>query len=167
MNILIAMMLVAEVLMWQPLAADVENVEPATILALIQIESTGDEDKDSESGTYKGLLQIGQAYMTDALEFAGQDPDDVSVLTGNGQYSIQVFDWYLQRYQFIHNYKPKWIAIIHKCGPRGALEIRSSVNDGATLMEAAQSSTTPGAAEFLRRFDKYYEQYSEPYGAGG
>jgi len=157
---LIAAVLAASVLSWTPEVVQVDNVEPATMLALIHMESTGDEGSRRAGSKYHGLLQISQPYMDDALEYAGQPADTVDSLMGDGRYSLQIFSWHMQRCQSVHNWNPRHIALVHKAGPVGAQAILDRVGSGVTLIDAAEASSTPTAGEFMRRFDSFRQIYN-------
>lgn len=66
------------------------------ILAIIAVESNGDDSARGDNGNAYGCLQIWQSYLTDANEFAGTNyiHDDMD----DRQKSIAVFTSYMQRY---------------------------------------------------------------------
>jgi hypothetical protein len=159
MQKVLAIMMVAQVLAWVPEISHIDNVDVATALALIHIESTGNEDAIG-STRYQGLLQIGQLYMTDALDYAGQPHDTPDSLVGDGRYSLQIFGWYMSKWDHVHNWEPRYIALTHKAGaPAARLIIKDAEESGDSLIDASERSSTPNTAEFIRRFDRFRQLY--------
>jgi len=91
------------------------------IMAIIAVESGGNDTARGDNGGAYGCLQIWQCYLTDANEFAGTnyihgDMDD-------RQKSIAVFTAYMQRYATEKRLgripTAEDIARIHNGGPNG------------------------------------------------
>jgi len=154
------------VLAWSPYVETVEELEREDVLALIFIESTGNPNA-VRGDTYFGLLQISDAYMQDALDFAGRDFMPARALVGDGIMSIRIFRWYMQRYESVHEWDPVMAALLHKMGPAGLKRVISNMTMGMNIYEAVEADSTPGALEYLIRFENAREAYREREGFSG
>ena len=156
---------VAAVLSFAPFVSqNVEKIDTVSVLALIHIESTGDERARRPNSQYYGLLQISQAYLTDALEHEGVDAFPIEELMGDGGLSIMVMYWYMQRYSFIHEWEPLRIALVHKAGPNVSQEVIEA-SKGGCLIRAAGQSRIPSSRAYLKRFKEHREMYKEALGS--
>lgn len=158
MNILMALV-VGSVLYWAPYTDHIEELERTDVLALIFVESTGDENARRQGSQYYGLLQISDAYMQDALEYAGREVQGVEVLIGDGERSLQVFYWYMQRYEFLHGWDAERVALLHKMGPGAMRGVNARMDKGNTLEEAVKACETPGAYQYLMRYREVRRAY--------
>lgn len=158
MNILMAVV-VSQVLMWAPHTDFIEELGYSDILALIFVESTGDENARRAGSQYYGLLQISDAYAQDAFEYAGREVQGAEVLMGNGGLSLQVFYWYMQRYEFLHGWNPEKMAVLHKMGPGAMRGVNARIDKGKTLEEAVEACETPGAHQYLMRYREVRRAY--------
>lgn len=153
------MLISSAVLGWLGELNVIENVEDRDMLAIIHIESTGDPYAKRHGSQYYGLLQVSDAYMQDALEYAGKEIVRAEVLHGDGAKSLRVFRWYMHRYSHLHEWKPELVALIHKCGPGGLAEILEGVENGLTMEESIKLNDTPGALDYLKKFRRYRVLY--------
>lgn len=91
------------------------------ILAIIAIESNGDNDAIGDDGKAQGCLQIWQCYIDDANQYAGTSytHDDAF----DREASIQIFTAYMRRYatedRLGRVVTAEDIARIHNGGPNG------------------------------------------------
>ena len=155
--------LVEDVLRWEGHTSIVTNMSTSDMLTLIYMESTGNPYARRPRSRFHGLLQISNAYMQDALEYAGHPIAPASTLMGDGVHSIQIFDWYMQRYSFLHQWNPKKVAMLHKMGPSGLGRVLARVENGTSLGDAVCDDNLAGACEYYKRFvtvRKYYKHCS-------
>lgn len=143
-------------------AFDLEHVEDHHMMALIHIESTGDECARREGSDYVGLLQIGDLYYEDAT-----GNTDSTELMCDGQASIDAFERYMRRYSDIHNWDPEMIAIMHKGGPSVAAEVSRKVKNGVDILTAAEQAQIEHVDRYLRKFRKYSGIYNDREGYTG
>lgn len=133
-----------------------DQVHVVDVLALIHVESGGDPFAHRAGSQFRGLLQIGRPYLTDALQWLGQEPRDQSTLHGDGAASIAATLAYLCRYAPYHLWDPTLIAVIHKGGPRTCRSIRDEEQAGgylhAAIDQAEVSIPIPALREYVRRF---------------
>lgn len=159
MNAVIATMVVSQVLSWAPLAEEtVDNrIELSTVLALIHVESTG--DPEATNGSYCGLMQIGDPYLEDALTYGGQAVMPAVELIGDAHTSLKAFSWYMQRWDHIHRWDPRYVALLHKAGPQVTRQVIDETAAGSTLIESAAKSVYPESGEYITRFDRLKSAY--------
>ena len=152
--------LTEDVLQWSDDTEIVGNMTEADMLTLIFMESTGDPTARRSGSRFYGLLQISDEYMQDALEHADLDAQPASVLMGEVRHSLQVFEWYMQRYEHHHNWRPEYVAMIHKAGPTGFNRMRRRYQQqDLTFEEAVCADETPGACQYYRRFQEVRPVY--------
>tara|TARA_R110000803_G_scaffold36364_1_gene78100 strand:+ start:43 stop:429 length:387 start_codon:yes stop_codon:yes gene_type:complete len=91
------------------------------ILALIMVESSGNNDAIGDNGKAYGCLQLHAAYVQDAAEYAGKNWVHEDAFDRNT--SIQIFKAYMARYateeRLGHKPTASDIARIHNGGPNG------------------------------------------------
>lgn len=149
-----------DVMRWGDDVKAVSRIPQADMLTLIFMESTGNPSARRPGSRFYGLLQISDIYMQDALEHAGLSVQPASTLMGQGRYSIQVFQWYMERYAFLHGWRPEYVAMIHKAGPGGFERIiKRAQNHDMTFEAAVCADQTPGACQFYRRFHEVRAAY--------
>lgn len=124
----------------------------ATVLALVHVESAGDESAVSKSGSFHGLLQIGVPYMKDACAQNKMPYVHPRVLVGDAAQSVWVFRLYMERYAKWHEWRPDYMALAHKAGA-GSLK---SVATGEVDIDDFKKWNTD---EYLRRFRAAYPIY--------
>lgn len=88
----------------------------STVLALIHIESSGRPKAISATGSFYGLLQIGEDYLKDACKQAGKPAFHPRELVGDAGRSIWACSQYMIRYQDRHEWNPDRMAFGHKTG---------------------------------------------------
>lgn len=150
----------------------------ATLLALVATESSGDEHADN--GTFRGLLQIGGPYLTDAREWLSSKrrpaevralldevPEHKDGLLGNARASAIVTCAYLERYEMRHGYDPHLVATIHKGGAGTAKTVKRELDKGVdlrTALERAEESRgVPNLVRYVlheRHFGGHLRDYS-------
>ena len=91
------------------------------IIALIMVESSGNNDAIGDNGKAYGCLQLHAAYVQDAAEYAGKNWVHEDAFDRNT--SIQIFKAYMARYateeRLGRNPTAADIARIHNGGPNG------------------------------------------------
>lgn len=150
-----------EVLAWEPSVVNlVDTLDPSVVLSLIHIESTGNPAARRAGSRYYGLLQISDMYIYDALDVVGSPREPASTLRGEGVESIRVFVWYMTRYEFLHNWEPEKVVVLHKVGPTAFQRIqRRMAREGVNFSDSVCRDSTPNACEYLERYRRYYEIY--------
>jgi len=116
------------------------------LLALVATESSGDPRADN--GTFKGLLQVGGPYLTDAREWIARHrpaylhevPAKKSGLLGDVRASALVVVAYLMRYEMRHDWEPYRIAAIHKGGAGTAKTLSRKLAAGLDLEVALEQT---------------------------
>lgn len=141
------------VLDWSEHSSVVSRLPKADILTLVFMESTGNSNARRPGSRFYGLLQISDEYMQDALEHADQNIRPASTLMGNGRHSFQIFQWYMERYSHLHNWRPEYVAMVHKAGPTGFSHILNKARqEDLTFEEAVCAGQTPRACAYYKRF---------------
>lgn len=91
------------------------------ILALILVESNGNDAEIGDNGKAYGCLQMHSAYVQDAAEYAGKDWVHEDAF--DRDVAIQIFMAYMARYateeRLGREPTPEDIARIHNGGPNG------------------------------------------------
>mgnify|MGYP003629994193 CR=1 FL=1 len=91
------------------------------ILALILVESNGDDSIIGDNGKAYGCLQLHAEYVADAAEYAGEDWVHEDAF--DRRKSIKIFEAYMARYatseRLGREVKAEDIARIHNGGPNG------------------------------------------------
>lgn len=142
------------------------NISDATVLALIQVESAGDECAHRDHSRYWGLLQMYWGYVWDSLQDSSLPKErDLAerLVHCDGERSLEIFFDYMDRYELRHNFKSDQIAVIHKGGPRTASEVQAGLKAGLSLNAAIKKAEVEvplkNLSEYVRRFrvarDKY------------
>lgn len=151
------------VLAWERAASYIEEIETHDVLAIIHVESGGDPNARRPNSRFHGILQISDAYMDDALSYAGKRVAPASSLMGEGKKSLKIFHLYMKRYAGLHGWVPENIALLHKAGPTGLARIlRRKRNKNLTLKDSTCADATVGACEYLRRFREARSLYHNP-----
>lgn len=150
-----------QVLRWGTQAHIVPNLKPNEVLALIHVESTGDPYAQRARSRYYGLLQISRPYLKDALDYAGKSGWSISSLRGNGRRSLIVFNWYMKRYDSLHDWDPNKVALLHKMGPSDFRKALRKAGRGLGFSDAVCVSASPNACEYLRRFEVLSHAYGK------
>lgn len=171
---------IKEVMRWLPVIEEVRQelgvnasqYPDAVVLALIHVESAGNEWAHREGSRYYGLLQCARAYMMDAFR---TDTANARDLQGDGRKSIECLIRYMERYQARHEYIPTLIAVAHKGGAgtvRTALDAYQSGHDINDAIEFAQDHHgVPRLKLYVERFRAALQNYAvavedleKPYG---
>ncbi|QDG52197.1 hypothetical protein FIV42_16045 [Persicimonas caeni] len=148
---------------WWPLVRDTrvqmglsEDTYPdEVVLALIDVESDGDDRAHRPGSQFHGLLQMGRYAGIDAgLDDAGRDT--TRSLMGDGAEALRAFFTYQERYARRHCYQPSRIAALWKAGPGTLAQANRLLHRGRTLddalAEAADRYDVPNVVEYVRRF---------------
>lgn len=105
-----------------PLYAKTE-VSDELVNALIQVESSGNDDAVGDKGKAFGCLQIWQVYVDDVKDVLGMPNLTARDCLGDRELSIKIFKAYMDRYATIDRLGRKAteedIARIHNGGPNG------------------------------------------------
>lgn len=145
----------------------------AVVLALMHIESHGDDYARRPNSSFHGILQIAKPYMMDGT---GEDDVDPKDLMGDVKLSLAVFFGYMERYEARHDYHPSLIAALHKGGAgTGKTVYRKFVvesTDLDTALEfAANRHNIPRLKVYVDRFRAALQNYAvwvddqnKPYG---
>lgn len=112
-------------------------------LALLHIESGGREDL-TDQDSYIGPLQIGEAYIKDATEYANKHHPSVAAelptnreqLRSDAYLSLVVTMLYMERYQGVHAFDPYRMAGLHKGGIGSAKQVKRYIRRGLSVKEA-------------------------------
>lgn len=143
---------------------EVDHLRPATLLALIHVESHGDPEARRDGSAYHGLLQIAQPYLDDALDYTGEPGRDVGDLMGDGEASIRATVAYLCRYSRFHQWHPTLVAVAHKAGAGTLATTAENVESGMPLSDAVDAAadhhSVPRVGEYLRRFERARQVYA-------
>lgn len=123
--------------------------------ALISVESGGDPNAVSPSGTYVGLLQMGP----DAARDVGID-NYKGELLGNASAAIDAFWAYQARYKSRTGGHPFLMALLWKGGPGTVSKFRRLMGAGASAGQAlAQSAPASwNVEEYIRRTARAYAE---------
>jgi len=130
-------------------------------LALIHVESAGDEHARRPRSQFCGLLQMGRmAGMDVGLEDRGRATTEV--LLGDGDLAIEYWDRYVERYRARHADDPERIAILWKGGPGYLSTVNSAIDigiDAAVTLAAERHGFS--ASEYLHRFRLAWDIYHD------
>lgn len=156
------------VLQWERQVKVVSRMGAHEVLALIHVESTGNPYARRPRSRFYGLLQISDVYAKDAFEFIGKKPKPASSLIGDGEQSLQVFKWYMTRYEHIHKWDDEKIAVLHKAGPTGLRRIlHHKRRTKKSFHHAVCSYNKPsGVCTYLTRYKSYKEIYETKVDSG-
>lgn len=143
----------------------------ATILALIHVESSGNECARRKGSRYYGLLQMANAYVQDACEYWGVPVVPASELQCDGEAQILMALQYFERYRKYHDYQPSKVAILHKGGPGTAKRVDKRHAQTGDLVEAAEhvertfvdkngDPYAPNLTEYLHEFRKAHQLWT-------
>lgn len=148
---------------WAPVVDNLaDTLDPYVVLSLIHVESTGNPNARRFGSRYYGLLQISDLYIHDALDFAGIPRQPASSLMGDGQKSIRVFVWYMERYEFLHGWEPEKVATLHKVGPTAFQRIQRRMDkEGITFQASVCRDSTPNVCRYLNRYRRYSALYKD------
>jgi hypothetical protein len=139
------------------------DYKPATVLALIAVESAGNPSAHRPLSQFYGLLQMGKNAGIDA-GFRDEGRHTTKALNGNGVLAIEKWHQYVERYRARHRDEPERIALLWKAGP-GYLKFVNEETDAGASWDAALDSAEKrydfSAREYLKRFAKFFEEYSE------
>lgn len=142
------------------------NIADATVLALIEVESAGDECAHRDNSRYWGLLQMYWGYVWDAIgdDSAPKERDLAERLVHcDGEKSLELFFRYMDRYDKRHNFISDQIAVLHKGGPGTASEVQAGLRAGLGLNDAIKLAEKevplPNLFEYVRRFRRSYQKW--------
>jgi len=146
---------------------DQGSYHDAVILALIEIESAGDENARRPKSQFCGLLQMGSLAGEDA-GFKQRGRDTTASLIGDGRAAISSFLIYQERYAARHMYHPNRIALLWKAGPGTLSKINALSRDGWEFAGAVKNGAAgiPNTEEYLRRFRGARERWAAWLGKG-
>lgn len=130
------------------------------VLALIEVESTGDPEANRDNSEYHGLLQMGQDAALD-LGYPDRGRLTSEFLMNEGRAAIDTFFRYQERYRSRHEYEPKYIALLWKGGPGTTSEYKE------ILREEGQSEATEylsglwggSPLDYLEKFRNLYSYW--------
>ena len=133
--------------------------EPEVVLALIHVESAGDDNAKRPGSQFHGLLQMGRMAGID-VGFQDRGSKTTGVLHGNGRLAIRMWARYQQRYSDRVNGDERLTALLWKGGPGYVKRVNALVATGEDFDDAvAMVGKALGfsATEYLSRFDKALE----------
>lgn len=140
-----------------------EDYADSTLLALIHVESLGDDKAHRKGSRYYGLLQQARPYMQDAYYSDVVDPEK---LQGDGAYAIKSLLLYMERYQARHEHSATLVAAAHKGGCGTVKTVFNLIKRGETVAEAIRKAESkhrvPNLVEYVSRFERaksVYEQW--------
>lgn len=148
-----------------PIDVALEDSETAAlaepvVLALIAVESMGNEWAHRDKSQFYGLLQMGHyAGLDVGLEDCGRHT--TKPLSGNGLAALVAFVAYVNRYAD-RVWDADSVATLWKGGPGTAQDLLDLVDDGKTFDEAVseKDGDIKNLTEYLRRFRGFLEVYS-------
>lgn len=154
-----------DVLKWLPAVREVRDelglsrakYSDALMLALIEIESGGDEHAHRAGAPYYGLLQIGRSYAIDASEYLKEPkiaPSDLS-----GRDAIRYTLAYFERYSASHQYNQTQIAALHKGGAGTARVLAKKVAALPRHVSIMQAVRDTEEQTGLPRYTLYVERF--------
>jgi hypothetical protein len=114
------------------------DYKPATVLALIAVESAGNPSAHRPLSQFYGLLQMGKNAGIDA-GFRDEGRHTTKALNGNGVLAIEKWHQYVERYRARHRDEPERIALLWKAGP-GYLKFVNEETDAGASWDAALDS---------------------------
>lgn len=124
------------------------------VLALIEVESAGDEFARRTRSQFCGLLQMGALAGQD-VGFEQRGRDTTEALLGDGRAAIHAFLLYQERYKSRHVYQGDRIALLWKAGPGTVRKVTDLlVREGLSLDQAIErgAAGVPNTVEYIRRF---------------
>lgn len=146
------------------LALDESDYPDDVVLALIDVESDGDEHAHRESSQYHGLLQMGRyAGIDTGLDDEGRDTTEE--LLGDGFAAIQEFFEYHERYSVRHHHDPVRVALLWKAGPGtlarvNRLLVEEGLSFNGAIENAAAELGVPNALEYVERFRRERKKWA-------
>ena len=131
------------------------------VLALIEVESAGDENAHRTNSQFHGLLQMGALAGEDA-GFEQRGRDTTAQLMGDGRLAIQKFLEYQERYKSRHCYQPTRCALLWKAGPGTLRAVNDLLAQGLSLNAAIEKGAAgiPNTVEYIRRFRAARERWA-------
>lgn len=146
---------------WRPIVRSI--VQPHlvdTCLALIHVESAGDENAHRPLSQFHGLLQMGE-YAGRDVGMTARGRHTTEHLLGDGAAAIQAWHDYVERYRARHGDIPEAIAVLWKGGP-GYLQTTLAHAKAEGFDAGVAHASGPhgfSAVEYLRRFRVAYAVY--------
>lgn len=137
------------------------NYKPATVLALIAVESAGDDKAHRPLSQFYGLLQMGR-YAGIDVGFRDEGRHTTKALNGNGVLAIEKWHRYAEKYRARHRDEPERIALLWKAGPGYLKHVNEQEEAGICwdgALHSAKEKYGFSAKEYLRRFEKFQEEY--------
>lgn len=133
------------------------------VLALIDVESDGDDEAHRPQSQFHGLLQMGRYAGIDVgLEDRGRDT--TAELVGDGLRAIDLWLQYQERYARLHCYQPSRMAVLWKAGPGTLDRINELLVEGLSMDDAIEQAAdelgVPNALEYVRRFRVAQEKWA-------
>lgn len=135
-----------------------------TLLALIHVESRGDEYAHRDGSQFWGLLQMGTMAGLD-VGFEDLGKYTTRMLHGDGRNAIRQFIRYQERYEARANYQPNRQAVLWKGGP-GTLRTLNqklaaeAISWGDALQATEDHHNIYNLVEYLRRFTEAFQAYA-------
>jgi hypothetical protein len=141
------------------------RIRPAIVLALIHVESAGDEFAQRPGSQFNGLLQMGKAAGVD-VGFRDVGKPTTSKLKGDGPAAIRAFAAYVSRYEsFFGDDSPEWVALLWKGGPGYAKKVKALVGSGMVSFDDAVAMIGDelgfSATEYIERFRAAFAVWSK------
>jgi hypothetical protein len=137
------------------------NYKPSTVLALIAVESAGDDKAHRPLSQFYGLLQMGKNAGID-VGFRDEGRHTTKALNGNGVMAIEKWHKYAEKYRARHRDEPERIALLWKAGPGYLKHVNEETDAGASwdaALDSAEKRYDFSAREYLKRFEKFQEEY--------
>lgn len=142
-----------------------EKYSDALILAIIHRETggTGRPDAHTPGTSFWTHIQFGRLYLADAM---AQDPslEGLTPETVNGELvtPVRVFLAYMEKYDWVHQYQPSWVAAMHKCGVSEMIKVRKLKNLGRIrdVEEGLEVIDVSNDSEYVGAWGKLFTSYA-------
>lgn len=160
----------ARVEAWRPVVVRViceeggSELSVATALALIEVESAGDDRARRPGSQFCGLLQMGRPAGLD-VGYTDKGIDTTIDLIGDGERAIRMMLMYQARYRSRTRGEGWAQAAVWKGGPGTMRRVWEQIDRGLILSEAllhAQKTVPlPALVEYVRRYRRAFAKYEE------
>lgn len=131
------------------------DLDPTSVLALIHVESAGDEFAHRPFSQFHGLLQMGRAAGID-VGLPDKGRKTTEPLSGDGEFAIDAFSDYVKRYGPVQGVE---IAILWKGGPGYLKYVRRQDMPLDEAIAAAGRRFGFSATAYVARWRKALELY--------
>lgn len=136
---------------------------PDVVLALIHVESAGDEYAKRPGSQFHGLLQMGRMAGVD-VGFQDRAHKTTAVLHGNGRLAIRMWARYQDRYSERTRGDIRRQALCWKGGPGYVARVNKLTDAGEDFdvaVEMVGKALGFSATEYMQRFDLAFDIWSE------